>query len=181
MRYVLSPGTIRRGEPVCLNWSSTNAQAVAIAPDVGYVEPSGSVTVWPQVTTTYTITAVSASDVQTQATLRVYVVEPSVSVDRVLLSGSIIATPETICPGELAYLKWNSFDATEVTISPDIGLVPMQGAIAVSPVKTTTYIMTPTNSQGGYAKGTATVYVSALEGDASVGDSARRERGPGTA
>jgi peptidoglycan-associated lipoprotein len=48
---------IQRGESVTLNWSSTNATELALAPGIGQVSPEGSTKVSPADSTTYTITA----------------------------------------------------------------------------------------------------------------------------
>ncbi len=48
---------IQKGEQATLTWSSTNATALAIAPDVGSVAPEGTTAVTPQDSVTYTITA----------------------------------------------------------------------------------------------------------------------------
>ena len=52
-----STTSIHPGESVTLNWSSTNATDLNLAPDVGKVAPEGSTTVNPSQSTTYTITA----------------------------------------------------------------------------------------------------------------------------
>jgi hypothetical protein len=76
-----------------------------------------------------------------------------------LVSGSIIASPDTIAPGESARLGWNSFDATDVVITPHVGRVAPRGRIQVSPDRTTTYTLTISNESGSVATGTATVFV----------------------
>lgn len=164
----LSPGTIRRGESANLLWSSTNAAKAEVTPGLGYrVAPSGSITVWPQVTTRYTIRVANDAGVQAEATATIYVVEHSFSGERVGVAGSLIATPDTISPGEFVHLKWNSLSATQVIITPEIGPVPTEGAVAVSPLVTTTYTLMIANSEGGYGEGSATVYVRAPEPSAS--------------
>lgn len=52
-----NPTAIKKGESSTLNWSSTNATQLTIAPDVGAVAPEGSTKVTPDDSTTYTITA----------------------------------------------------------------------------------------------------------------------------
>src|SRR5712691_7102956 len=48
---------IQKGETVTLNWSSTNATELNLAPGVGRVAPEGSTQVSPDASITYTITA----------------------------------------------------------------------------------------------------------------------------
>ena len=50
------PESVHMGETTLLSWNTTNAQTCAIVPDVGDVDPTGSVTVSLTETTTYTIT-----------------------------------------------------------------------------------------------------------------------------
>ena len=53
----VSPSSISAGETVVLAWSSTNAQSAEIAPGIGSVAPSGSLSTSLVDTTTYIITA----------------------------------------------------------------------------------------------------------------------------
>ncbi len=48
---------IQRGDGVTLNWSSTNATELTLAPGIGRVSPEGSTRVTPADSSTYTITA----------------------------------------------------------------------------------------------------------------------------
>jgi hypothetical protein len=81
------------------------------------------------------------------------------------VAGSIIASPDTITPGQSARLSWNSFDATKIAISPDVGSVAPAGSVEVSPKRTTTYTTTMSNETGSVATGTATVFVAPRHSD----------------
>jgi hypothetical protein len=122
----VSPGAIRRGASAQLDWSSMNATRVEIAPDLGVVPLAGKVTIWPKVTTTYTITAFSASGDYRRASATVRVGETSQS--GAVPTGSLLASPDTISRGGSTELKWNSFDArhlfkvTRVNPSRDSGV-----------------------------------------------------------
>jgi peptidoglycan-associated lipoprotein len=52
-----SPTAVEKGDPSTLNWTSTDATQLTIAPDVGTVNAQGSTKVTPAASTTYTITA----------------------------------------------------------------------------------------------------------------------------
>lgn len=52
------PESVHMGETTLLSWNATDAQTCVIEPDVGDVDPTGSVTVSPTETTTYTITVI---------------------------------------------------------------------------------------------------------------------------
>lgn len=55
-----SPSTIERGQTASLSWSSSNASGVTIDNGIGTVEPSGSRTISPGASTTYTARATGA-------------------------------------------------------------------------------------------------------------------------
>ncbi len=67
------------------------------------------------------------------------------------------ANPTTIAAGQSATLSWSTQNATTVAIS-GIGNVPLSGSTAVSPMATTQYTLTATNSTGSQSL-TATVTV----------------------
>jgi peptidoglycan-associated lipoprotein len=70
------------------------------------------------------------------------------------------ASPASINKGESSTLTWNSTDATQLSIAPDVGAVTAQGSTKVSPSDTTTYTITATGP-GGSTSATATVSVNA--------------------
>ncbi len=67
--------SINKGESAKLSWTTTDANNVSIAPEVGAVTPQGSTTVTPADSTTYTLTA-SGPGGSTDATARVTVNAP---------------------------------------------------------------------------------------------------------
>jgi peptidoglycan-associated lipoprotein len=70
------------------------------------------------------------------------------------------ASPTSVNKGDSATLSWNSTDATQLTIAPDVGAVTAQGSTRVTPSDTTAYTITATGP-GGSASATATVTVNA--------------------
>src|SRR5262249_5472540 len=70
-----NPGSINTGDSSTLSWTSTNATAVSIAPEVGTVTAEGSTKVSPSDSTTYTITATGPGG-SANATARVTVSAP---------------------------------------------------------------------------------------------------------
>jgi peptidoglycan-associated lipoprotein len=70
------------------------------------------------------------------------------------------ASPSSINKGESSTLSWNSTDATQLSIAPDVGAVTAQGSTKVSPSDSTTYTITATGP-GGSATATAMVSVAA--------------------
>jgi len=70
------------------------------------------------------------------------------------------ASPTTVNKGESSTLSWNSTDATELSIAPEVGAVTAQGSTKVTPSDSTTYTITATGP-GGSTSATATVTVNA--------------------
>jgi len=68
------------------------------------------------------------------------------------------ASPASINKGDAATLSWNSTDATQLTIAPEVGAVTAQGSTKVTPSESTTYTITATGP-GGSANATASVSV----------------------
>jgi peptidoglycan-associated lipoprotein len=71
--------SVGKGESVKLSWTSTDAQNVSIAPEVGAVTAQGTTTVTPGDSTTYTITA-SGTGGNAEASVRVSVEAPVAAV-----------------------------------------------------------------------------------------------------
>jgi PKD repeat protein len=122
---------------------------VSINQGIGAVAATGSRTVNPAVTTTYTLTATNASGTTTATATLTVVPAPTASLG---------ATPTTINQGQTATLSWSTTNATTVSINQGIGAVGPTGTLTVSPATTTTYQLTATNS-AGTATATATVTV----------------------
>src|SRR5713226_6773734 len=70
------------------------------------------------------------------------------------------ASPASINKGDAATLSWNSTDATQLTIAPEVGAVTAQGSTKVTPPDSATYTITATGP-GGSASATASVTVNA--------------------
>lgn len=74
-------------------------------------------------------------------------------------TATLTATPPTIDPGDSSTLEWTSANASSADLQPGIGSVATAGTHAVSPVQTTVYTLTVSNSGGDTATATATVQV----------------------
>ena len=146
------PGTILIGDSSILTWSSTNADSCVIEPGIGNVDLSGTVTVSPIETTTYTITATGLGGTVTTS--------DTVTVTYPLPTVSISADPATITIGESSILSWISTNADYCTIEPGVGIVSTNGSTIVSPAETTTYTITATGF-GGTATAQSIVTVEA--------------------
>jgi len=72
---------------------------------------------------------------------------------------SIQANPTSINKGDSTTLSWTSTDATQLTISPDVGAVTAQGSTKVTPSDSATYTITA-SGPGGSADSSVRVTVS---------------------
>jgi len=135
------PAAITEGEAVTLSWSSTDATTVNIDHGVGTVTATGTVDIYPIVTTTYTAMASNAYGTASSSVTVTVNTLPVVS---------ITASPETIAEGESATLSWSSSNADSVSIDQGIGAVTENttGSQTVSPAVTTVYTITATNTNG---------------------------------
>jgi hypothetical protein len=61
---------------------------------------------------------------------------------------SFKATPELIFAGQSTTLAWKVTEALSITITPDIGDVPLSGSRLISPPNNTVYTLTATNKAG---------------------------------
>ncbi|HKW76376.1 MAG TPA: alkaline phosphatase family protein [Terriglobales bacterium] len=152
-----SPSTIAAGQSATLTWNSSPANGTSVSIDQGIgpqTAPSGSITVSPDATTIYTITATNGTAIATaQATLNAP------------LSVTLTAKPANITPGQQSTLTWNARGATSLTIDNGIGSeTGAQGSVPVSPTQTTTYTITAADAGGHTTTAAATVTVSTNTG-----------------
>ena len=71
--FKAQPDSVRAGEPVTLIWAAENPNAVTIDPDVGKVTARGSRQVFPNATTTYTLTVTGPNNTTLTSTAKVTV------------------------------------------------------------------------------------------------------------
>ncbi len=141
LQFTATPNQINRGGSAKLNWQVENADEVAIDNGVGSVNSqSGTVTVTPQETTIYTLTARNAVSEVTQ-TVIVVVETPIPAFIR------CDVTPQNITQGESAVINWQAENADQVSLS-GFGTVPVAGSQTVSPMENTTYTLTAVNANG---------------------------------
>ncbi len=145
-----TPELIVSGESSTLTWESVHADTVTIAPDIGSVDPTGSITVSPPASTTYTITATGPEgSITAGVTITVTIPAPTVTLD---------AAPTSILTGESATLSWSTRHADTVSLDNGIGAVALNGSLLVSPTDTTAYTLTATGA-GGTVSALVTVTV----------------------
>jgi hypothetical protein len=132
------PDIIEPGESSVLSWEVSGADNVTIEPDLGAVNSSGSLSVFPSETTTYKL--IATGDGKEKVAMCTVTVE-----EQDLLISSFDASPDSISPGERAVLNWHVSGVSNVTIEPDIGTLEPAGTLNVSPTATTSYKLTASN------------------------------------
>ena len=66
--FAVSPSSITQGQQTVLSWSVSGADTVTILPDIRTMGPTGSLTLTPNATVTYTLTAENAAGSATSST-----------------------------------------------------------------------------------------------------------------
>jgi hypothetical protein len=127
---------------------------VTIDNGVGSRPASGSASVSPAVTTTYTLTVSGTADSTPPSG------QATVTVGSPAPTATFSAAPASITTGQSSTLTWSTTNATSVSIDNGVGSKPASGTANVSPTTTTTYTLTATGA-GGTITRSATVTVSA--------------------
>jgi hypothetical protein len=148
---------IAKGESTTLSWNISDATSVSINQGIGEVDLSGSKSVSPGNTTTYTITAVNSTGSNTRS-ITVTVVTAT---DKPVIN-SFTVDRTSIISGEYAILEWDISGATSASLNNNIGDVDSTGSKSVFPTTTTKYTITATNSAGSVTK-SITITVTAEE------------------
>jgi hypothetical protein len=130
--FSITPTSICRGSTATLSWNVTGAvNSVFINQGIGSVAASGSRTVGPTSSTTYTITATGPGGTTTRS-VTLTVNQPTTT--------SITADSTAIIRGQCTTLRWTTTgNATSATINQGIGSVNINGNRQVCPTETTTY------------------------------------------
>ena len=139
--FSAAPDAIQQGQSASLRWNVSDAASVTI--DGVPVNPSsGSLSVSPNATRTYTLVATGAgcSPQQRQATIRL-TVNPCPTIN------FFSASPPHITSGGGSVLEWSVSSAAGVTINGSP--VAASGSMHVSPGSTTSYRLVALSASGG--------------------------------
>jgi hypothetical protein len=155
LQFSAAPAALQPGQSSTLTWVIENATSATITPGPGNVDAkSGSVSVNPSATTTYTLAATGpGGTVNATVTVQVGAAVPG--------NPQIIrfeANPVSIAPGQSSTLSWTTTGASTVTIS-GVGSVTPNGSTQVKPDQTTTYTLTATSADGKSVTAPVTVVV----------------------
>jgi len=135
--FSASPDTIELGSSSTISWIVSNAQNIEIDQGIGTVNSSGSTSVSPSETITYTLIASNGNGSATKSC--------TITVNQPPVINNFSAVPNFIILESSSTLSWNVSNAQEVTIDQGIGQVSASGSISITPNNTITYTLTAKN------------------------------------
>ncbi len=138
----VSPRTIDDNDNATLTWTTHNATNVTIS-SLGSVARSGSRTVSPNNSTTYTLIATGPGG-STSCTRTITVEDEEDNNDNNLRC-ELNVRPSTVDDGEYVTLEWNTTDADDVDINNGVGDVSDDGSRRVRVTRDTTFTLTARN------------------------------------
>jgi uncharacterized repeat protein (TIGR01451 family) len=151
--FQASPTSITSGDSSTLSWSTSNCTSVAIS-SIGYgLSTSGSRSVYPTSTKTYTLTAYGTGGEQ-NSSVNVYVDENNND----CRISSFSASDDDVDYGDYVTLRWNTNDCDRVKIS-NIGYVSEDGDKRIYVYDDETYTLTAYNEDGSSRTRTVRIYV----------------------
>ncbi|MBN1375342.1 MAG: hypothetical protein JXA01_04230 [Dehalococcoidia bacterium] len=143
--FTVKPANTITNYPVVIKWDVQNSTDIIIEPNIGVVEPAGSIDfTTPPMTTIYKLTATNAQD-SIIATTTLTISGDLPGRDSPVIK-QFTANPHIIKKGESTTLLWMTVAASAVTFEGKT--VPAEGNIQVSPAETTTYTLVATSSDG---------------------------------
>ena len=138
--------SIFAGQSTTLSWNVTGATSVSINPNIGPVSSTGSQSVSPSLTTTYTLTASnSAGNPTALATI-------NVTAPNAPIITTFSASKSSINSGQGLTLAWDVIGSASIYINQSVGAVPPKGSREVTPIATTTYTLTADSDNGKVSK-----------------------------
>lgn len=160
-----TPSIITQGQSSSLSWNASGMMSCSIDRGIGPVSnTSGSRTVTPTQTTTYTIVCTGYSGIVWSASRTVTVNAPPPP------QATLSASPMTAAQGSSSTLTYRCANSTSGSISPSIGAITADGTsrtVSTGPLtKSTQFRLTCTNSAGATSQAYVTVRVLWAELDA---------------
>ncbi|PIR84262.1 hypothetical protein COU16_01530 [Candidatus Kaiserbacteria bacterium CG10_big_fil_rev_8_21_14_0_10_47_16] len=142
-QFYTSPSTVQQGNQFQLIWNTTDANSVSINNGIGLVAADGSVTLTGTASKTYVLTASNNTNTVTCSTsVNVQDTPPQSN----LSCDYFTATPSSVDEGDSFELRWNTTDATRVSIDNGLGLVAQDGSVTLYAYDNKTYRLTASNN-----------------------------------
>ncbi|MEO5499515.1 MAG: Ig-like domain-containing protein [Candidatus Saccharimonadales bacterium] len=146
--FTPTPGTITEGQSSSLAWSVSAGQTCSINQSIGPVSLSGSQSVSPTTTTTYTLTCQGLNGGASDSENATVTVNPApINADITSFTASPLSISDA--PGQSSALTWAVAAGTGCSINQSIGSVATSGTQSVSPTSTLTYTLTCSGQFGG--------------------------------
>jgi hypothetical protein len=140
--FDVNPSAITQGQTATLQWNVSGAKSVSIDQGIGTTSSTGTQSVAPNTSTTYTLSTTNgASSITASATI-------TVTPKSLPVITAFTATPDNITAGQSSTLQWNVTGATSVTIDQGIGTVSSTRTMSITPTTNITYNLVATNSAG---------------------------------
>jgi hypothetical protein len=140
-----TPSEIKAGNKALLKWETQDATEVSIE-GLGLLKPSGEQEISPQGTVIYKLTARGPGGTKTAET-KVSVTEAPPLPPQPVSIVFFKATPDAIQEGAEATLKWETRNASDVSID-GVGAVNASGQVKVNPTADATYKLTAKGPAG---------------------------------
>jgi hypothetical protein len=162
VKFTADATTINAGETVMLSWQVSGASRVELLgmekQDEEVLPVTGSLEVWPMVTTNYTLIAYGINGNVVSRSFTVNVGNKgNVKIRYFLASATKVTTGQTVL------LRWSVANGAGVRIigieKEDEAVRPLQGSVEVWPETTTTYILEATGFNGEVTSASVTVNV----------------------
>src|SRR4030042_3994559 len=116
--FQVAPDRIGLGSSIVLSWYVSGATTIFLDHEIGNVAMTGAVEVYPDISTTYTLTAVNeGATVNPEAMVIVVPAKAGLPI-----INSFAADPGNITVGITAVLSWNVTNAESVEIDPGVGI-----------------------------------------------------------
>lgn len=144
--FTASSSSITAGQSSTLSWNVASGTGCTINQGVGSVGLTGTHSVSPATTTTYTL-ACNGTNGGASATATATVTVSATPVDASITS--FAASPTSITVGQSSTLSWSVSAGTGCAINQSVGGVATSGTRTVSPTATTTYTLTCNGLNGG--------------------------------
>jgi len=111
----IAPSSIAKGQTAILTWSSKNASKCTIQPNVGPVEPQGSIVIKPADNTTYTLTCSGEGDTAATSAANISVNAPVPVPVPVVIAPPVAAPAAKLCSPTVIDIQ---FDTNKSDIKP---------------------------------------------------------------
>lgn len=139
--FTATPTAITRGQSATLTWNTTGSERVVISGAVGEVAATGTITVSPLVTSTYTLTVFGANQQTDDCTATVTVTVPPTPTNPVC--EAFTATPAQVpFGGGTTTLAWTVRNASTTSINQTVGAVTGLTSKDVFVNQNTTFVLT---------------------------------------